>query len=82
MVFHFTERKRHEKIVQENSTLQIMLRAGPGDLVQNTEKLGIFQDEKEIEEDISPLSATVVSCLLCYDVIDLRCITEQNLFIF
>lgn len=28
-----------------------MLRAGPGDLVQNTEKLFIFQDEKEIEMD-------------------------------
>lgn len=51
VVFHFTERKRHKKMVQENSILQIMLRAGPGDLVQNTEKLFIFQDEKEIEMD-------------------------------
>lgn len=31
--------------------MQIMLRAGLGDSVQNTEKLCIFQDETEIEKD-------------------------------
>lgn len=37
-------------MVQENSTMQIMLRAGVGDSVQNTEKLCIIQDEKEREK--------------------------------
>lgn len=50
VVFHFTERKRHKKMVRENSALQIMLRAGLGDSVQNTEKLCLFQVEKEREK--------------------------------
>lgn len=46
----FYRRKIHRMMVQENSTMQIMLRAGVGDSVQNTEKLCIIQDEKEREK--------------------------------
>lgn len=48
MVFHYTESKRHINMVQENTKLQITLRVGLGDSVQNTEKLYIFQDGREI----------------------------------